>query len=155
MRHLGQFRHPLHLMLIPQAKRPWWKRWRKRRRRFRVLTAFEYRTCDGVPITVPRGTIVDGASIPCFFWRLIGQPMGEYAEASAIHDWLWSVALRRLEHGRRADFAWANAVFVDAMRTLKVAWWRRWLMWAAVSVNGRLVVWRYARQGAKARRGKS
>ena len=35
----------------------------------------------------PTGSIVDGASIPRFFWRFIGGPFsGKYRRASVIHD---------------------------------------------------------------------
>ena len=34
-----------------------------------------------------RGAIIDGASIPKFFWRVIGSPfVGYYRRASVIHD---------------------------------------------------------------------
>jgi len=36
----------------------------------------------------PKGAVVDGASIPRFFWRIIGSPfVGKYRRASAIHDY--------------------------------------------------------------------
>lgn len=35
----------------------------------------------------PAGSIIDGASIPRFFWRVIGSPfIGMYRRASVIHD---------------------------------------------------------------------
>ena len=152
MRKTGKFPDKLHLILIPEARRPWWKRWRKRRRKFRVTQPFRYVTSEGFTLAVPRGTTINGASIPCFCYRLIGPPCGDYFEASAVHDWLWSVAVHGLKNGWPADFRWANAVFLDAMRTLGVARWRRGLMWAAVSANGRFQVWKYSRQAAKAGR---
>ena len=34
-----------------------------------------------------KGAIIDGASIPRFFWRFIGSPfVGDYRKASIIHD---------------------------------------------------------------------
>jgi len=62
--------------------------------------------------------------------------MGEYAEAAAIHDYLWQVAERWLRTKQPGDFRWANWVFRDAMKAEGVAWWRRWVMWAAVAANG-------------------
>lgn len=35
----------------------------------------------------PKSSVVDGASIPRFFWRYIGSPfVGKYRRASVIHD---------------------------------------------------------------------
>lgn len=35
----------------------------------------------------PKGSIVDGASIPWFFWRVVGSPLvGKYRNASIVHD---------------------------------------------------------------------
>jgi hypothetical protein len=35
----------------------------------------------------PEGSIIDGASIPRFFWRAIGSPfVGKYRRASVMHD---------------------------------------------------------------------
>lgn len=35
----------------------------------------------------PTGSIIDGASIPVFMWRVIGSPfVGKYRRASVIHD---------------------------------------------------------------------
>jgi hypothetical protein len=108
---------------------------KKRRRRWKLLKSFHYvpSWAEG-PFdeeVVPKGFIIDGASIPCLFWRLIGPPMGPYAEASAVHDYLWVEALRR-----NCDFSYANLVFRDAMKQSGIWAWRYWLMWFAVTLNG-------------------
>jgi hypothetical protein len=37
---------------------------------------------------VPKGAIVDGASIPQPLWSIIGGPFeGRYRDASIVHDW--------------------------------------------------------------------
>jgi len=36
---------------------------------------------------VPAGFHTDGASIPRFFWRIIGHPFGPYLAAAIVHDW--------------------------------------------------------------------
>ena len=146
--HSGQFPQRLHLAIIPQPRRSGWRRWGKRRRRFELLDPFKYITSDWVTVSVPAGTIVDGASVPCFFWRLVGQPWGEYAEATVIHDYLWKLEIDRMRRGNSPDFRWANIVFLDAMTTLGVARWRRRIMWAAVALNGWLVARQY-RTGRK------
>ena len=43
---------------------------------------------DGTVWEVPKGWIVDGASIPGIFWTTIGPPfVGDYRRASVIHDY--------------------------------------------------------------------
>jgi len=42
---------------------------------------------DGTTLTAPAGTATDGASIPRFFWRVIGSPfVGLYRRATVVHD---------------------------------------------------------------------
>jgi len=49
--------------------------------------------CKGVlpgKITVPKGYVTDGASIPRFLWRLCGSPMDlPRVYAAIVHDWLY------------------------------------------------------------------
>lgn len=41
----------------------------------------------GVRWTAPKGSIIDGASIPRVFWFFIGSPFnGKYRRASVVHD---------------------------------------------------------------------
>lgn len=130
----GQFPDHLELRLLRRyhRRRHWWQLLRKRRRRFQLRAPFRYvRTDRRSTITVPIGFTVDGASIPCCFWRVIGNPWGDYAEASVVHDWLWVEAL-----SGRCSFRQANAVFLEAMESLDVAPWRRRLMWLGVTLAG-------------------
>ena len=137
----GRFLDPLKVQLLPAVRRRFWQ---KSRRRWRLLSDFAYSPSwdvSGADVeTVPVGTVVDGASIPCFFWRLVGPPMGPYAESSVIHDWLWELAARD-DDGY--DLAFANLVFRDALRTQGISFWKRWTMWLAVTVNGHYLVWRH------------
>jgi len=118
----------------------WWRRlcfWRMRRRREVLLESFRFvRPDHSETIYVPVGSVVDGASIPCFFYRIIGPPWGEYAEASVVHDWLWDQARRG-----KCSFDYANTIFLEAMEALDVARWRRRLMYWAVTLNA----WRIQR----------
>ena len=163
-RQLGHFPDRLNLRLLPQRSRRlvvrylWsrggWSRagavlvcllsWRKTRRRWRLLADFRYVRSDGVTVTVPRRTIVDGASIPCFWWRLIGPPMGDYVEASVPHDYQWGLIIALLKRGFDVEFDRVNDTFLDGMRTLGIAPWRRWVMYHAVGLNGDFQVLRYA-----------
>lgn len=61
--------------------------WLEDGRRMRLLDNFGYRDPAGRTWTTPRGTIVDGASIPRVFWTYIGGPFeGKYRNASVLHD---------------------------------------------------------------------
>lgn len=66
-----------------------------------VLQAFTYRTAGGEHITVPRGLVTDGASIPKMV-RAWFDPWGDgsnnYGVAALIHDWLY--AHRVTDEGR-------------------------------------------------------
>lgn len=45
---------------------------------------------------VPKGTVVDGASIPRILWTLIGGPFeGKYRKASVVHDYYCDTKSRR------------------------------------------------------------
>lgn len=56
-------------------------------RRVRLLESYTYVDPSGVVWKVPKGTVVDGASIPRAFWTIIGGPFeGKYRNASVVHD---------------------------------------------------------------------
>jgi hypothetical protein len=94
-------------------------------RRWRVLTAFVYRA-QREEYVVPAGEETDFASVPRPFVWLI-PTYGRYTKAAILHDWL----CRRAATGdfSRRD---ADGIFRQAMRTLNVAFLRRWVMWGAV-----------------------
>ena len=53
----------------------------------RLLEEVVFTDRDGIKWVAPAGSIIDGASIPRFFWRIIGSPfVGLYVRASVIHD---------------------------------------------------------------------
>lgn len=56
-------------------------------RKIQVMEDYSFRDSRGHLWTTPAGTIVDGASIPRFFWQSFGPPFcGRYRNASIIHD---------------------------------------------------------------------
>ena len=56
-------------------------------RRMRMVEEFAYFDNEGRRWRAPKGSIVDGASIPRVAWPFIGGPFeGPYREASVIHD---------------------------------------------------------------------
>lgn len=83
-------------------------------------------------ITVPKGFVFDGASIPRLLWTLVGSPMtGRYRDAAIIHDWLYNVS-RRVPRSPRRDRKDADRVFYEAMRANGVGFERATIMYWAV-----------------------
>jgi hypothetical protein len=78
---------------------------------------------------VPEGFITDFASVPRLF-RWLVPTSGEYTKAAVLHDWL----LQTSAVSRRD----ADGIFRRVMRELDVQVLRRYVMWAAVRVAGRL-----------------
>ena len=94
-----------------------------------LVEPFSYQTSRRQVICVPRGTVWNGASIPRFFWRVIGSPFcGRHRRPSVIHDCLWERARRGA-----CTFSEANWAFWDGLRSEGVGPVKAWLMWAAVA----------------------
>lgn len=93
---------------------------------------------EPIYISVPRGFVTDGASIPRIVWTLIGSPWsGRYARAAVIHDFLYHI---------QTTTRWeADRIFYQAMKILKVSPWRRSLMHCSVRVAG-WIPWRNYRR---------
>jgi len=122
---LSSFTAPLEVRQIPRTK--YWI----------VMRGFDFYVDKpgGETIHVPEGFITDFASIPRFAWPIIGHPAGEYAQAAALHDWLYSENAG--EQGdtyikRPRDVC--DDIFLLAMIVLFVKWWKR-------SVMHRIVKW--------------
>lgn len=91
-------------------------------------------------ITVPRGTVSDGASIPRFFHRLL--PPGEYWREAIIHDYLYAIGWpRRL----------ADETMWQVMHELGRSPWKRELIFFGLRLFG----WRAYREHARRREGKA
>ena len=96
--------------------------------RFYRLTEPMRVTLNGRPLcTVPAGFITDFASVPRALWSII-PPHGKYSPAAVLHDYLYFTAM--------FPRAYADDIFLDAMRDLGVAMWKRWAMYAGVRVGG-------------------
>lgn len=64
----------------------------KPERKVKLLQTFAYRDPEGYQWVVPKDKIVDGASIPKIFWKIVGSPyVGNYRRASVIHDYFCCV----------------------------------------------------------------
>lgn len=98
-------------------------------RRIRLNHRFAFVDFEGRTWAALRGFEADGASIPRFFWRVIGPPLeGRYRNASIIHDYYCE---------RREYPSWmVHRVFFNAMRTSGVHIFKAVLMYLAVRLYG-------------------
>ncbi len=89
-----------------------------------------YVSSKGETVTVPKGFITDMASVPKLFWNIF-PPMGDgskYGEAAVVHDFLY--ATQKIPKPQSDNF------FLDAMNTLCVPMWKRYLLYYAVAFFG-------------------
>jgi hypothetical protein len=94
-----------------------------------LLEEFGFLDRYGLRWMVPKGTWVDGASIPQPLWSIIGAPLtGKYRDASVIHDYYCDVRLRPWRDVHR--------VFYEAMIVSGVSIARAKIMYAAVYFAG-------------------
>jgi len=55
--------------------------------KMRLLEDFTFVDAKGVKWSAPKGSIIDGASIPQVLWSVVGSPYtGKYRRASVVHD---------------------------------------------------------------------
>ena len=110
---------------------------------FKTLAELSYTTNKGVTHTVPIGFKTDGASIPKIFWSFIGSPFtGFYRRATLIHDYLY--------YSQTTTRLYADKIFLEAMKSLRVSWWKRKTMYFAVrGFAGR--IWKRHAEKIKAR----
>lgn len=98
-------------------------------RKVRLLESYTYVDPSGEVWKVPKGTVVDGASIPRAFWTIIGGPFeGKYRNASVVHDYFCVTK----------DRSWKSVhrMFYDAMRESGVERLRAKVMYYAVYYFG-------------------
>lgn len=100
-------------------------RWLPDNRNMELLEEFRYIGPDNVTWIAPKGSIVNGASIPQFAWSIIGGPYeGAYRNASVIHDVACEQKSRHWKDVHRA--------FFTAMKASDVSSLKAKLMYAAV-----------------------
>lgn len=96
---------------------------------FKLMSRFRIITSRGV-ITVPKGFLTDGASVPKMFWSIF-DPFGEYFRAAVLHDFLYSTQgcawLTRKE---------CDDLFKEAMFNAGVPWVKRDLIYRTVRMFG-------------------
>lgn len=94
-----------------------------------LLEDIEFIDSDHVTWKAPKGSIIDGASIPRFLWRATGSPfVGNYRRASVIHDVYCVTKSRPHEE--------VHQMFEEAMEADEVPKWKRKLMANAVKWFG-------------------
>jgi hypothetical protein len=84
---------------------------------------------DNDIVTVPPGFITDFASIPKAFWS-IAPKWGKYGNAAVIHDYLYASK----ERSRKKS----DKIFLEGMMVLNVPTWKRYAMYYAVRLCGKL-----------------
>ena len=81
----------------------------------------------GYILTVPRGFVTDLASVPRVARSLV-TGLDETRKPATLHDYLY-----RRRVGSRA---WADAVFLEAMKSTQTGFIKRWACWLAVRIGG-------------------
>ena len=100
-------------------------RWLEDGRKMELLDSMAYIDQHGGSWDAPKGSIIDGASIPQFAWSVVGGPYDhKYRNASVIHDVACDRKARRWEDVHEA--------FYNAMRASGVELARARVMYAAV-----------------------
>jgi len=86
-------------------------------RQARVITYLIFVDSRGVSYSADPGQIVDGASIPRFFWRLMGSPfVGRHRRAALVHDGEY---IKRKYTRLEVDRMFLEALKVDGVGLIK------------------------------------
>lgn len=98
------------------------------KRKMRLLSEISFRDSKNKKWIAPKDSVIDGASIPKFFWRFIGSPfVGHYRRASVIHDVYCVIKTRPRKE--------TNRVFYEMMLCDNVPKFKAKLMYWAVQVG--------------------
>ncbi len=98
-------------------------------RKMELISRVQFIDKQGIEWEAPKGSIIDGASIPRFFWRFIGSPfVGHYRRASVVHD-VYCVTKSR-PHKQ------VHKMFYEAMRVDGVGYIKAKVMYIAVRLGG-------------------
>lgn len=94
-----------------------------------LLEDFGFRDSSGKLWLAPKGTKVDGASIPRLFWTLVGSPYtGRYRRASIVHDYYCQT--------RAEPWEAVHRMFYDASIAAGESSSRALTMYAAILAKG-------------------
>jgi hypothetical protein len=102
-------------------------------RKFELLQDFR---CfyKGEWITVQKGFITDGISVPKIFWSLIG-PFSDAFAAALVHDWMFS------PFNKKYDWKESNWAFHELMKECCVNFIERKIIYSGV-VIGSYPIWK-------------
>src|SRR5262245_27132165 len=101
-------------------------------RDMQLMTPFGYVDGAGVDWNVPKGTMVDGASIPSALWSVIGPPFtGKYRGSSVIYDYFCAAMTRPWQEVQKIFFEASMTEGNDALKSKLLyagvyAWGPRW-----------------------------
>jgi hypothetical protein len=91
--------------------------WLEDNRSMLLINDFKYVGPDATTWISPKGSIVDGASIPKFAWSIIGGPFeGAYRKASVIHDVACDQRLKSWQAVHRAFYTGMLAAGTDPLK---------------------------------------
>jgi hypothetical protein len=114
-------------------------------REARLVTNFGYVDPRGKEWSAPRGSIVNGASIPQMFWSFVGGPWdGAYRQASVVHDVACETMHESWQDTHRMFYQACRCGGVEE-RTAKLMYWAvyhfgpRWEHRAATTQEVRVV----------------
>ena len=103
-------------------------------RMWELLAPLTWTGGQGDTITVPAGFVCDLASVPrAVTWAI--PPYGAYTRCAVLHDWLCDNVHWGTPVVSRRD---ADGIFRRTLREVGVSVPRRWMMWAAVRLGGRM-----------------
>ncbi len=112
-------------------------------RRMALLRDFWYKDPAGKTWNAPKGSIVDGASIPAALWSTVGSPYtGPYRRASVVHDVACDEAAHAADPGAAREAA--DEMFYNACRAGGCPGWQAQLLYLGVRVGAtwpRLHLW--------------
>ena len=96
---------------------------------FELLSEYRYKTSEEIIWVVPKGFVVNGASIPYQVWSVVGGPWsGRYRNAAVVHDWMCEEAI--------IDSNYVHRLFYDMMIESGVERVKARIMYIAVKAFG-------------------
>lgn len=99
-----------------------------------TFTFFIGEVTDQKYVTVPKGFLTDGATVPRFLWGIF-PPWGVYGQAAVTHDYLCTT-LSLTKNGDNPILKLkqdeVDLLFEKAMQVLGTPWWKRKIMYWAV-----------------------
>lgn len=104
-------------------------KWLNDGRKMYLLEMLVFTDSNNKKWITPRGTVVDGASIPKFLWHIIGSPfVGKYRRATVIHDYYCQIKDRS---SKETHVVLYQAMICDGVNKLKAN-----LMYYGVKIFG-------------------